>query len=277
MSTTSPFLAPVNHTLIDQASYLARKIVPGLRRRLVNRVGSDLAVSVSGVAASTMGEQLDAVRSGPAALATLTVGRARMAIVLQGRVLSRLLSMMLGADPSSPDESDRVSLTRIDLRVGGRLCDDLAEALAEQTGTEVSVMDVRPAPRSLVWASRSTKVVVMELTFGPEDKPFGSGAVVVPFGLSDTLFGTTAGVTTNRQAEVERVLPVEVEVIAELARIPLVVADLQALQVGSLLDLGSSGEIVLSVNGKPTLLAEAGEADGVRSIRVLRRMGVAAG
>ncbi|MCA9572135.1 MAG: FliM/FliN family flagellar motor switch protein [Myxococcales bacterium] len=277
MSTTSPFLAPVNHTLIDQASYLARKIVPGLRRRLVNRVGSDLAVSVSGVAASTMGEQLDAVRSGPAALATLTVGRARMAIVLQGRVLSRLLSMMLGADPSSPDESDRVSLTRIDLRVGGRLCDDLAEALAEQTGTEVSVMDVRPAPRSLVWASRSTKVVVMELTFGPEDKPFGSGAVVVPFGLSDTLFGTTAGVTTNRQAEVERVLPVEVEVIAELARIPLVVADLQALQVGSLLDLGSAGEIVLSVNGKPTLLAEAGEADGVRSIRVLRRMGVAAG
>lgn len=273
--TKSPFVAPVNHSLLDQASYLGRKIVPGLRRRLVNRVGTELAVEVSGSTSSTIGEQLDAFRGGPAALATLQIDRQKLCIVLQGSVLSTLLSRMLGSDPNVEDEPDeRPTLTRIDLRVGGRLCEDLADALAEQVGMPVRVFDVRPLPRSLAWAARSTKVVAIEMTFGPDDNPFGTGNIVVPLPLCGLLFGGNTGITSSREAEVERVLPLEVEVIAELARVPMVVADLSDLEVGSMLDLGSTNEIVLSVNGKPTLLAEAGEQDGVRSIRVLRRAGL---
>jgi flagellar motor switch protein FliM len=271
MTVANPFVAPVNHDLLDQASYLARKIVPGVRRRLVNRIGSELLVREVGSTSSTIGEQLDAVLGAPAALATLKVGRHRMAAILQGRVLSRLLGLMLGADPDAGNDEGRAALTRIDLRVGGRLCDDIADTLAEQTGLPVDVIDMRPAPRSLAWAARSTKCVAMELAFGPDDAPFGQGALVVPMVLAGALFGST-GAPDTRSAEVDRVLPLEVEVIAELARIPMVVADLSNLEVGSLIDLGGGNEIVLSVNGKPTLIAEAGEADGVRSIRVIRQL-----
>lgn len=272
--TKSPFIAPVNTTLLDQAGYLVRKIVPGLRRRLVNRVGTEIGVELQETTSSTIGEQLDVMGSRPAALATLEIPGGRMAVVLEGSLLSKLLARMLGGDPSTEEEEDdRAALTRIDLRVGSRLCEDLAETLGEQLGFQVTVFDVRPAPRSLVWSTRSTKVVTVPMRFGPEDNPFGMATLVVPLPVCNTLFGTT-GLPTNRAVAVDRVLPLEVEVIAELARIPLVVADLQHLEVGSMLDLGSASEIVLSVNGKPTLLAEAGEADGVRSIRVLRRLGV---
>lgn len=272
MTVTNPFVAPVNHALLDQATYLSRKLVPGIRRRLVNRVGTELLVESVGVTTSTVGEQLDAVIGAPAAMATVKVGRERMAVMLQGRVLSRLLGLMLGAEPGSTEgDVGRAALTRIDLRVGGRLCDDIADTLAEQTGLPVEMLDVRPAPRSLAWAARSTKCVAIELSFGPADAVFGNGTLVIPLSLSGTLLGATT-VPSAREAEVDRVLPLQVEVIAELARIPLVVADLSELEVGSLIDLGPANEIVLSVNGKPTLIAEAGEADGVRSIRVIRQL-----
>ncbi len=276
MMTRSPFVAPVNHSLLDQATYLGRKIVPGLRRRLVNRVGSELAVTIRSATSSTVGEELDRVKSAPAALATLSVERGRMALIMEGKVLSRLLAIMLGADPASEHEQDeRAALTRIDLRVGARIAEDLAETLTEQLGVEVVHHDTRSVPRTLSWASRSTKVVVLELDFGPEDAPYGRGALLVPLAVCNTVFGTTGVPSTHREAEVERVLPLEVNVVAELARIPMRVAELPELRVGSVIDLGVAGEIILSINGKPALVAEAGEADGVRSVRILRRVGVA--
>lgn len=272
--TKSPFVAPVNTTLLDQAGYLIRKIVPGLRRRLVNRIGMDIGVVPDAPSSSTIGEQLDVVGGRPAALATFTIPGGRLAMMIEGTLLSKLLARMLGGDPSAETEADeRAALTRIDLRVGARLCEDLAETLSEQLGIQVVLEDIRPAPRSLVWATRSTKLVVVPMQFGPADAPFGIATLAIPMPACTTLFGAT-GAPADRAVAVDRVLPLEVEVVAELARIPLVVADLQSLEVGAMLDLGSASEIVLSVNGKPTLLAEAGEADGVRSIRVLRRLGV---
>ena len=47
---------------------------------------------------------------------------------------------------------------------------------------------------------------------------------------------------------------------------------LQRLQVGDTLELGALSNVTLRVGGRPTLLAEPGEADGLRSVRVCKRL-----
>ena len=69
-----------------------------------------------------------------------------------------------------------------------------------------------------------------------------------------------------------RVMPVEIEVVAEMARVAMRVRDLKKLEVGDLVPLGALESALLRINGRPVLAAEPGHADGQRSIRVLDRV-----
>ncbi len=277
--TPNPFAGRVDDELVEQLSFLFRKIVPGLRRRLVNRVGTGLRVDVKKSCSVTVGECLDESRGHPAALCELTLSpRASAMVLLEGRLLCRLLGLMLGEDPNKPIVTGRHVLTRVDLRIGTRVCEDLLETVAIQTGleSEASMGDVRPAPRTLPGLARSTRVLSATLEVGPEDAPFGEIRVLLPLNTTPILFGTAPPLGDARRAHVESVLPVQVEVVAELARVGLPISALSALEVGGLIDLGRPQDVVVSVNGKPALVAEAGESDGTRSVRVLGRAGAGA-
>ena len=65
-----------------------------------------------------------------------------------------------------------------------------------------------------------------------------------------------------------RVLPINVEVVAELARLEVPLSRLQGLAIGDTLDLGRLSDVVLRVRGEPTLRGEPGTIDGVRCVRV---------
>jgi flagellar motor switch protein FliM len=70
----------------------------------------------------------------------------------------------------------------------------------------------------------------------------------------------------------DRVMPVEIELVAEMARINLRLRDLKVLRVGDLLPLGPISGATLRANGKPVLAGEAGHANGQRSMKVKRKL-----
>jgi flagellar motor switch protein FliM len=278
--TPNPFAGRVDDELVEQVAFLFRKIVPGLRRRLVNRVGTGVRVALADACSMTVGACLDAGRSAPTALCELTLAPGtRIPVLLDGSLLCRLLGLMLGEDPEKPVLTGRHLLTRVDLRIGTRVCEDLLETLSIQAGLEeaVSMSDVRPAPRTLPDLPRATRVLTASVEVGPEDAPFGAIRVLLPLNAAPVLFGTAPPLgVSGRRASVESILPVQVEVVAELARVTLPISALSALQVGGEIDLGRPADVVVSVNGKPALVAEAGESDGTRSVRVLGRSGAGA-
>lgn len=274
LAMENPLLGRVDDELLEQLGYMFRKAVPGLRRRLVNRVGCAIRVELKESVSMTIGEALDAAAVNPAALGEFQLAPNNRALVLlDGRVLARLLGMMLGENPASPLLTARHLLTRVDLRIGRRICVDLLETISVQAGLEreSKFIDLRPAPRVLSWLPRSTRVLCARLEFGPEEAPFGTADVLIPLGACSVLFGT-APLHDEREAHVESVLPVQVDVIAELARVQMSLSDLSKLSVGTEIDLGRSGDVLVTINGKHMMVAEAGESDGTRSIRVLGRM-----
>ena len=276
---SNPFAGRVDDELVEQTAFLFRKIVPGLRRRLVNRVGTGLRVDLTETDSVTVGECLDETREEPAALCELTLSpRASVMVLVEGKLLCRLLGLMLGEDPEKPIVTSRHVLTRVDLRIGTRVCEDLLETVAVQTGLEkeASMSEVRPAPRTIPGMARSTRVLSASLEIGPEGDPFGTIRVLLPLNTTPLLFGTAPPLGDARRASVESVLPVQVEVVAELARVNLPISMLSAMEIGGLIDLGRPTDVVVSVNGKAALIAEAGESDGTRSVRVLGRAGAGA-
>jgi flagellar motor switch protein FliM len=67
-------------------------------------------------------------------------------------------------------------------------------------------------------------------------------------------------------------MPVEVEMVAELARLQLTVDTLRYMSVGDTLEVGSVRSALVSVNGKTVFEGQPGEVDGHRSIQIRRRV-----
>ena len=80
----------------------------------------------------------------------------------------------------------------------------------------------------------------------------------------------------TRPANFERVAPCEVELVVELARIKSTLGALRNLAVGAELSLGAVGAARGLVNGRVAVVGEPGACDGQRSLRVERRLSIAA-
>jgi flagellar motor switch protein FliM len=68
-------------------------------------------------------------------------------------------------------------------------------------------------------------------------------------------------------------MPVEVDVVVEVARIELQLSTLENLQVGDEIPLGSMNEARALINGRPAFAGEPGTKGSMRSFRIVRRLG----
>ena len=72
--------------------------------------------------------------------------------------------------------------------------------------------------------------------------------------------------------DLSSLMPIEVEVVAELASFQLTVAQLENMAVDDVLEVGNIRTARIKVNGKPTFEGVAGEVDGHRSVQIQRRL-----
>ena len=72
--------------------------------------------------------------------------------------------------------------------------------------------------------------------------------------------------------DLERVKPVSLELVAELAQVQVPISTLDNLEIGSMIDLGPARYVDVKVNGHTTIVGEPGESRGCHSFRVLRKV-----
>ena len=70
----------------------------------------------------------------------------------------------------------------------------------------------------------------------------------------------------------EATLESEVEIVAEMARLPMRVQDLKQLQAGDLVPLGAIDGALVRVNGRAVFKGEPGHANGQRSVRLRKKI-----
>jgi flagellar motor switch protein FliM len=204
-------------------------------------------------------------------------------VVLEGPLIQRLVGMLLGEDPKTTNDDYAMRpLTELDLRFLRRICDDIVQNLVRactmHPRPEPIIELVVPNPRSAPSLPKTTTVVDVTIDFGPPHEPFGLASIVLPAQAEGVLWPAkserrpTPGALLRPDEGIDRVMPVSVEIVAELTRKKLPLSDVRKLHVGQILELGPLRDVELRLSGQTAFTAEAGERDGVRSVRIRKKV-----
>jgi flagellar motor switch protein FliM len=254
-----------------------------IRARLVNRSAADIEVRVAGVEVKPLGavlEDSEYRENAVYGLMRFTPPGLPGLIVLQGALLSKIVGAMLGE--YMDDEADPPAvraLTAVEQQIAVRVCNDVVSELKDAWPvSDVPRIEVdRPATsgRVVAGAVRSVAVFSATLDFGPPTNPYGLLSCNVPVQVFRNMGGPSVieqEPQAERPVDFSRVMPLEVEMVAELAKISMSVAQIRALEVGHTLDVGPVRTATLKINGMPVMEGKPGEVDGHRSVQILRRL-----
>ena len=263
---------------------LFRSVARRVRTRLVNRAGSDVPVRLGVAQVTTVGHILDdsETRAGGifAVFRFEPLGLPGL-VVVQGRLLSRIVGVMLGEniDDEPPPYRSR-QVTEVELRIAKRACEDVMNGLMEswpsQKPIRIAVDSIGTNPRAASGLAQTTPVVAASLDFGRPDDPFGLMIVAIPAQTTrDLRVPKVKALSRSARSgalDLERVRPVSLELVAELAQVQVPISTLDNLKIGSMIDLGPARYVDVKVNGHTTIVAEPGESRGCHSFRVLRKV-----
>lgn len=259
-----------------------RGVARRIRARMVNRTGVDMSVQSSTAYAQPAGTIIDNPEMADAMWCPFHFERGdlRGFAVVQGQLLARLIGRLFGEGSSELSPYQPRPVTEVEITIGSRLCTDVYSAIEEY-------WPVRNTPRIIPDGAASSHhilgdfapsspMVVCDLTFGKTEEPMGRMLVALPTGILRDLVAKRAAPQTRqpppRTLKFDRLMPVEVEVIVEVARVNLQLHQLENLQIGDEIPLGPLPEAKAIVNGKPAFSGEPGSKGSSRSFRITRRL-----
>jgi len=262
-----------------------RTAVRGVRSRLVTRTGRDLQVQLGEVRASPAREVLEGeVASGQAVWCPFHLGRQDLSgfVVMEARLLCSLVGRLFGEGEGSTGfgSASRPS-SEMELSVGARMCRELFDSLERlwppPHPPRFFAGDTVGGRHGVAEIGETVPMVVIEVRFGPEDNPLGVLLCALPGALVKGMAASRPAAATRpentRVLNFERLMPVEVDMVVELARVELSLRALENLRVGDDLTLGAAREVCARVNEKASFFGEAGTVAGVRSFKIARRAG----
>lgn len=260
-----------------------RGVARRIRARLVNRTGIDTPVQASAIYAQPAGTLIDNPELADAMWCPYRMERSELRgfTVVQGQLLARLIGRLFGEGGTDVAVYQPRPVTEVEITIGTRLCMDVNSAIEEYwpvrsmpklvsdpAGASHHVLGDFPAGASMI---------VCELHFGRTDASLGRLIVALPMGILRDLVARrgppAAKPPPPRTLKFDRLMPVEVEVVVEVARIDLQLSTLENLQVGDEIPLGSLSDARALINGRPAFAGEPGTKGSMRSFRIVRRLG----
>lgn len=254
-----------------------------IRARLVNRSATDIAVRVAGVEVKTLSavvEDTEYRENAIYGLMHFMPPGVPGLIVLQGGLLSKIVGAMLGEQMSDDDDPPMVrALTTVEQQIALRVCKDVVSEIKEvwPVGDPPRIDLDRPATsgRVVSGTTRTVEVYSATLDFGPPTNPYGLLCCCVPVQVFKDMGGSSVSESAKSVPTVPdfgRVMPLEVEMVAEIAKLKMTISQIRALEIGQVLDVGPVRTATIKVNGLPLLQGKPGEVDGHRSVQIIRRI-----
>lgn len=267
---------PRELVLLDE---ILRSAARRFRTRVATWRGRDVAITQTPFAAGELDGLLEQGEASPCLWAAFNVENAPpLLLLVEMRLLRVLMGQLYGA---ADDElvAGGEGPTEVERAVGTRICRELMDALLHAwAGGEppaVTVSRVAIAPSSRVCRSIDVETAYniggIEVA-GAGMVHIGVPAVIAPARRSASAErAERAAAAPPREPRYDRLMPVEVELVAELARLQLPLGKVLGLSVGDELPLGLHPEAVLRVGERAALVGEPGERAGIRSVRVTGR------
>ncbi|MDP2310775.1 MAG: FliM/FliN family flagellar motor switch protein [Pseudomonadota bacterium] len=255
-----------------------------LRAKLASRSGRDSPVVVGAPDACSLADLVATVPAGRGLWCAFPVpaGGPPALVLVEAELLSGLIGQLFGAPAGDTAPGRGGGLTEVEQAVGARMCRELIDSLlacwAGSPAPRLTVGEVAPSPRVCAGLDPMSAYVAVPMEIGPLGVPLGTLFVALPAAIVPGVAPLPAPpppelrvVSARRPPQYDRVLPVEVDFVAELARMTVSLRTLRSLAVGDELPLPTSTEVMGRVGGLPAFFGEAGTQGGVRSLRVTRR------
>ena len=264
---------------------LFRTVARKVRTRLVNRSAADVPVRLGVAQVTTVGNIMDDSESrsgGVFAMIRFEPLGLPGLVVMQGRLLSRIVGVMLGESPDEEATAYRSrQVTEVEMKIAERTCQDVITGLMETWPSSkpitVTLGEIGTNPRAASGMANSTPVVAASLDFGRPDDPYGLMIIAIPAqSTRDLRVQQVKSISRGRgsgEVDLRRVMEMEMRTVAELAKVTIPLSKLKALGVGGMIDLGPAQLVKLIINGHTTILGEPGESRGCHSIRVVEHVG----
>lgn len=254
-----------------------------VRTRLLNRSGSNTQVRAAEIRLMSCGEIVDLMEVAQGVLWSSFVvdrGMGPGFIVVEGRLLDGLIERLFGALGDDDGGGLRAAhpLTDVEVRVGTRILDELASAITVNWPARpapVLLERLTSAPRPNL-PSAASLMVTVSIEAGPVDNPLGRITLALPAAMlrGVQISAASSGLAPpTKISNYERLLPVSVEVVVELAKVPTTLRALQDIEVGDVIPLGPVQQVRAFANGRLSFVGEAGTEGDRRSLRIVRRAG----
>jgi flagellar motor switch protein FliM len=270
------------HAALPFVETCFRGVARRIRARLVNRTGTDTTVQASAAYAQPAGTLIDNPELADAMWCPfhLERGDLRGFAAVQGQLLARLIGRLFGEGGTDVAAYQPRPVTEVEITIGTRLCADVYAAIEEY-------WPVRSMPRIVPEAAGASHhvlgefppgapMIVCDLHFGHPDASLGRLIVALPTGILRDLVAKRSPQPTKvpapRTLKFDRLMPVEVEVVIQVAKIELNLSILENLQPGDEIQLGSLSDARAIVNGRPAFAGEPGTKGSMRSFRITRRL-----
>ncbi len=212
---------------------LFRAVARQVRTRLVNRAGADIPVRLGVAQVTTVGHILEDSETRDGGVFSVfsfdPLGLPGL-VVVQGRLLARIVGVMLGESPTEEAPPYRIrQVTDVELRIAKRACEDVMNGLIEawpaSKPMKITVDSIGTNPRAASGLAETTPVVAASLDFGRPDDPYGLMIVAIPAQTTRDLrvptLRTLKRAPRGSHVDLKSCMPLEVDLVAELAAIQL--------------------------------------------------------
>ena len=263
---------------------LFRSAARDVRTRLVNRAGADIPVRLGVAQVATVSEILADTDTRDGSVFGLyrfnPLGLPGV-VIIEGNLLARLVGVLLGEDPEAEAAPYRVRpVTRVEMRFCRRVLEDVLESLSAAWPTEtppsLEVETLGSNPRLARGLSQTSSMIVASLDFGPPYAPYGLMTIAVPGQATrDLRVPSVAPISDKLRSsryDANRILPVRLTAVAELAQTQVTLSQLNDLTPGSVLDLGPRQTVQVRINGRVVMTGEPGTKGGSHSVRILSKV-----
>jgi flagellar motor switch protein FliM len=271
------------HAALPFVETCFRGVARRIRARLVNRTGVDTIVQASAAYAQPAGTLIDNPELADAMWCPFRMDRGELRgfAAVQGQLLARLIGRLFGEGATAelaPYQPRPV--TEVEITIGTRLCTDVYAAIEEYWPVR-SMPRIVPEPAGgshhvLGEFPPTAPMIVCDLHFGRPEASLGRLIVALPTGLLRDLVARRSPQPDKKPAprpvKFDRLMPVEVEVVIQVAKIELNLSTLENLAVGDEIPLGSLSDARAIVNGRPAFSGEPGTKGSMRSFRITRRL-----
>jgi flagellar motor switch protein FliM len=266
-----------NETIIPLVEQFFKQLSEQFRAKVVSWASQDIPTRIAAVEATNMSDLLANQEFRDSVIYSVVRVRGvpvEGCVMMQYPLFAKLLEVSIGGEGGSDFSAPVRNLTVFEESFAQRTFEHLRVQMQQswsfgRKGIEIQIGEPSLNPPAFGLKAKSMEVIAATVDIGPITSPYGLMSLALPSQLFERALGSSlAPLPDDSEPSFDNLLDVQVDLVAELERIPMSVSELRSIDVGSVLDVTRVDEVNVRINGKEAFKGTFGSSGDVRAVQI---------